>query len=554
MNKIEKELEYQKKWVKIFSENKEKVLGYWYKYRYFNTIERICQFSNNKRILDIGCGISSILHFVKGIKYGIDPLAEHYKQLYSYPPDLNISRGGGEKLTFNDKYFDIIFCSNALDHTDDIYKTINEVNRVLKDDGYFILAVEFFKEKHDREPQHPYCLTLEEIYNLLSDFEIVFQKICPWIGLKEFVLGNEENNEQEIVFILKKRMIYKVVELKDDIWSLKLIDEIKKSPHYQTVILWKENINIDPEKTPYYQWLLEIIKKRGSVWNGILKTRKDILKQYNNFKKMFLNAPKWDNDPVHKRYIDGQIWYFGDYPTKIKNNGDIELYDGRHRLSILLALNLIPKITICNREGEWAIIKENLKQIYPDKSLYQPIAHPDYQDWKQGRDNEKDKILKNIIVKYDIESVIDLGICHGYSLYFLRDLLIKGIGIENTKERFKIANIVLQKCGFECYNDDIYNFIKNYNKTVDCIFALAVFHHFMKQNSKKTFDLLLDNISKKCKFLIYELPNSKEPLYEWIYPEIKENIDRYIQEKIGFKLLETHVINGRNINILSKNE
>jgi hypothetical protein len=39
-----------------------------------------------------------------------------------------------------------------------------------------------------------------------------------------------------------------------------------------------------------------------------------------------------------------------------------------------------------------------------------------------------------------------------------------------------------------------------------------------------------------------------------MYSEIRDNIDNYIQEKTGFKLLETVIVNDRNINILSKNE
>jgi len=550
--KEEQELKYQKKWADVFAQHKPKVLSYWYKYRYFNDIERICQFDKNKKVLDIGCGISSILHFISGELTGIDPLANEYKKIYTYPNNIKIINAKGEKIPFPDKYFDIIFSSNSLDHTDDIYKTLSETFRVLKDDGYFILAVEFFKEKIQREEQHPHCLTLEDIYNLLSEFEVIFQKKAPWVGLREFVNYNEESTEQEIILILRKKINYKIVELKNDPWSQQLINEIKKSPHYQTALLWKENVNIEPEKTPYYQWLLDLLKKEGKIWGGILKTTKDILNQYQIFKQMYNNAPNWTPDPVHKRYINNELLYFGDYPVKIKNNGDFELYDGRHRIAILLALNLPLKITICMRELEWNTIKEGLKNIYPDKSLYQPIPHPDYQDWKQGRNNEKEECLKHLIKKYNIESVLDLGICHGYTLYYLRDFLIEGTGIESNLERFQIANVILNKCKFKCHNKDIYEFIKDYTSKVDGVFALSVLHHFMKQNPIEKFNDLLIQISNKCDFFIYELPIKTEPLYRWMYQEIRDDIDNYIQKKTRFQSTESIEINGRYLHLLKK--
>lgn len=60
---------------------------------------------------------------------------------------MTILRGVGENIPFPDEFFDAVFCSNALDHVEDPKKTVEEIHRVLKKGGYFILTVEIFKRR-----------------------------------------------------------------------------------------------------------------------------------------------------------------------------------------------------------------------------------------------------------------------------------------------------------------------------------------------------------------------------------------------------------------------
>lgn len=202
--KAKAEMEYQLDWVRYFSTNKESVLEYWCKYRYFNTILEICKPNKESKILDVGCGISTILHFLPGERYGIDSLANKYKKLYKYPEDLNIIKTDCEKLPFADNFFDIIFCSNAFDHFDNIEKANSEIYRVLKKNGYFVLAVEFYQEYRDRGAAHPHCLTKSEVYNYIKDYTCLYQREVPWIGLREYIKNITESNDKELLLILQK--------------------------------------------------------------------------------------------------------------------------------------------------------------------------------------------------------------------------------------------------------------------------------------------------------------------------------------------------------------
>ena len=204
-NKYAAELAFQTGWVREFKDNKPKVLEYWQKYRYLNEIIETCKIQSNTKILDVGCGISTVLHFIDGKKYGIDPLADEYKRLYRYPKEINIQKGFSENISFSDDYFDVVFCSNVLDHVTDPQKTIEEIRRVLKNRGYLILTVEIFKEEIERDLAHPYSFTKKDVHSLLrGKFKTTFEKESPWIGLRAYVSGSRNSHNKELIMILEK--------------------------------------------------------------------------------------------------------------------------------------------------------------------------------------------------------------------------------------------------------------------------------------------------------------------------------------------------------------
>ena len=114
------ELEAQIKRAREFKnpEFKSKALEYYQRYRYLEEIKKMINFEPATKVLDIGCGIKTVLHFLPGEKYGLDPLAEEYKKIYDYPPDIKVIRGHGENMPFSENTFDVVFCTNALDHAE----------------------------------------------------------------------------------------------------------------------------------------------------------------------------------------------------------------------------------------------------------------------------------------------------------------------------------------------------------------------------------------------------------------------------------------------------
>jgi ubiquinone/menaquinone biosynthesis C-methylase UbiE len=179
------ELDFQKGW-KEFSWDflMRKLRDYWKTYRYLEEILSFIRPLDGKRILDVGCGVISVLNVVKVSNaefYGIDPLMDEYKKLYKLDESVTWSRASGEEIPFNDKYFDVVFCTNIIDHTDDPLKVVEELYRVLKLGAYLVLTVDIFQKEEGRDPAHPHAFTEHYANKILADqgFEIVFDRYSP---------------------------------------------------------------------------------------------------------------------------------------------------------------------------------------------------------------------------------------------------------------------------------------------------------------------------------------------------------------------------------------
>jgi SAM-dependent methyltransferase len=203
--KYDAELLSQREWARQFKENKSKVLEYWKKHRYLDDINMICKIAEDTRILDVGCGISTVLHFIKGKRFGIDPLADEYLKMYEYPEGVDIKKGFGEDIPFPNEHFDVVFCTNVLDHVTDPSKTVDEIYRVLKASGHFALTVGIFRGKRKRGPKHPHSFTKRDVYSLLEDrYKIIFEKETLRIGLRAYLNDSRRSHNKGLIAILEK--------------------------------------------------------------------------------------------------------------------------------------------------------------------------------------------------------------------------------------------------------------------------------------------------------------------------------------------------------------
>ena len=95
--------------------------------------------TKHKRVLDVGCGMGQTLIAAKLPRdveaYGVDCDIEAIETGRGLaPPNIKLECADGEKLPFEDEYFDLVFSRVALPYMD-INKALREIARVLKGGG-----------------------------------------------------------------------------------------------------------------------------------------------------------------------------------------------------------------------------------------------------------------------------------------------------------------------------------------------------------------------------------------------------------------------------------
>jgi len=108
-----------------------------------------------KRILDIGCGPLGSLEWA-GLaleRVGLDPLARKYQRLGASRHKMTYVAAPSEHIPFDDGHFDVVSSFNSLDHVASVPRTIDEIVRVLKRGGLFLLITELNHHPTPTEPQ-----------------------------------------------------------------------------------------------------------------------------------------------------------------------------------------------------------------------------------------------------------------------------------------------------------------------------------------------------------------------------------------------------------------
>jgi len=100
-----------------------------------------------KTILEIGCAAGHLTKFTQDLfpkakVWGIDiykPAIIEAKMRY---PEINFQVADAHKLPFNKNYFDLVLCSETIEHVLEPAKMLAEIKRVLKTDGRVVLEMD----------------------------------------------------------------------------------------------------------------------------------------------------------------------------------------------------------------------------------------------------------------------------------------------------------------------------------------------------------------------------------------------------------------------------
>lgn len=145
------------------------------RYNLFKKIKLFSQQHNwdNKKILDVGCGIKPYEILFKNSKYiGIDIKGgghkEEFKKVDKY--------FDGKNIPFDDNSFDLVICTQVIEHTLEYEYLLKEIYRVLKNEGTLLLTAPFVWNEHEI-PYDFFRFTKYAHENILKNLGFYIQKI-----------------------------------------------------------------------------------------------------------------------------------------------------------------------------------------------------------------------------------------------------------------------------------------------------------------------------------------------------------------------------------------
>jgi 2-polyprenyl-3-methyl-5-hydroxy-6-metoxy-1,4-benzoquinol methylase len=199
----------------------------------------ISSLSNNKSILDIGCGTGEFIDLCKNKSWEVLGLEPDIDARKLAKKNHNIDLLDQVELyNINKNKVSIITLWHVLEHVYNLQKDLKQYANILKDNGYLIIAVpncNSYDAQHYKEhwaaydlPIHLYHFTQKDIINLASKTGFKLIKTSPlfydafyismlsekkkggnflkaiYLGLKSNLKAKQDNNYSSLIYILQK--------------------------------------------------------------------------------------------------------------------------------------------------------------------------------------------------------------------------------------------------------------------------------------------------------------------------------------------------------------
>jgi len=203
-------------------------------------MERLNEYFTHKRvnkILDIGTGAGEFISVLKDIFtdaeiIGIDPYADSLKNAGEKFPDVQFKEMSAENLDFDDNRFDLVSMSMALHHLPEVDKSLLEMQRVVRPNGWIIINELFSnnlnKAQEVHKMYHHFRSRIDRILNKSHNETFRKQEILNIVeksGIK--ILFHFESHKNENLINSEADLQMRVEKMND------MLGEIKESPEYE---------------------------------------------------------------------------------------------------------------------------------------------------------------------------------------------------------------------------------------------------------------------------------------------------------------------------------
>ena len=109
-----------------------------------NKILKIIPKEKNLKILDAGCGEGQLLSRIAKIRggelYGADATEVAIETARKKVAGVNFSLQNIDNLNYDDNFFDVVICTEVIEHISNYEKAIAELKRILKTGGLLIMT------------------------------------------------------------------------------------------------------------------------------------------------------------------------------------------------------------------------------------------------------------------------------------------------------------------------------------------------------------------------------------------------------------------------------
>ncbi len=150
----------------------------------------------NKKILDIGCEEGIIIDTLqKNFNCDVTGLTlkkENDKKDYIIIGDMH-------ELPFDDDTFDIVLLMHTLEHSVAPYIVLNEINRILKNEGKVVIIMPEEGDLFTTTKEHYMTLTFRQLFNLLYKNNFI-----PNCNYRKEVMITDFEEKREIISIWEK--------------------------------------------------------------------------------------------------------------------------------------------------------------------------------------------------------------------------------------------------------------------------------------------------------------------------------------------------------------
>jgi len=144
------------------------------------------------KVLDAGCGIGEFSQYCRGEYYGIDInpyCVEHVSSMGKVCRQASV-----DSIPFEDHTFDSVLLSHVFEHIDKPDRTLQEIHRVLRPGGIFMILVPMQKGFH-KDSTHVRFYTKETLKNTVEAQNFSFLKSwyfpLPFKIFGDFLYFNE---------------------------------------------------------------------------------------------------------------------------------------------------------------------------------------------------------------------------------------------------------------------------------------------------------------------------------------------------------------------------